>query len=373
MRLFCQCREPTEQQSVMTVGVAVVGQFVSSFDHRRRRRVHRIIRHNHAGHRRYCFDLLHRVEVSTFIELNIGNHERFKAGANATAGFAHAFGHRSDFAPGLPQHRDDAVSLAQFMRSKHDDVVTIGGHFSIVTGATTDNVTTRENRDMNSLFAIPAWLDLVAVGIGAAQGAMFSSRYRGAELDLLGVAIIGIVSGFGGSMVRDILLSTDIAALNSNWYLVTAVLCALGGMLVSSLLHRIEMVINVLDALTIGIFGAIGTTKALAFGLPVVPALFIGVAAAVGGSILRDMLLALPMQLMQVGSLYAVAAGLGGVTVIVLLSIGQSVTVAGFAGVAVTTAIRMLSVILGWKLPAQRGVPTVTSVIRTIRNKPKRK
>jgi len=225
---------------------------------------------------------------------------------------------------------------------------------------------------MNSLFAIPGWLDLVAVGIGAAQGAMFSSRYRGAELDLLGVAIIGIVSGFGGSMVRDIFLSTDIAALNSNWYLVTAVLCALGGMLVSSLLHRIEMVINVLDALTIGIFGVIGTTKALAFGLPVVPALFIGVAAAVGGSILRDMLLALPMQLMQVGSLYAVAAGLGGATVIVLLSIGQSVTVAGFAGVGVTTAIRMLSVILGWKLPAQRGVPTVTSVIRTIRNKPKR-
>ena len=172
---------------------------------------------------------------------------------------------------------------------------------------------------MNSLFAIPAWLDLVAVGIGAAQGAMFSSRYRGAELDLLGVAIIGIVSGFGGSIVRDIFLSTEIAAFNSNWYLVTAVLCALSGMLVSSLLHRIEMVINVLDALTIGIFGVIGTTKALAFGLPVVPALFIGVAAAVGGSILRDMLLALPMQLMQVGSLYAVAAGLGGASVIILL------------------------------------------------------
>ena len=72
-------------------------------------------------------------------------------------------------------------------------------------------------------------------------------------------------------------------------------------------------------------------------------------------------------------SLYAVAAGLGGATVNVLLSFGQSVTVAGFAGVEVTTAIRMLSVILGWKLPAQRGVPSVTSVIRTIRNNPKRK
>lgn len=214
------------------------------------------------------------------------------------------------------------------------------------------------------------WLDLVAVGIGAAQGAMFSSRYRDAELDLLGVAIIGIVSGFGGGIVRDIFLSTDIAAFQSNWYLVTAVLCALGGMLVSSLLHRIEAVINLFDALTIGIFGAIGTTKALAFGLPVVPALFIGVAAAVGGSILRDVLLALPMQLMQVGSLYAVAAGAGGVTIIAMLGLGQDVTLAGIVGVGVTTTIRMLAVIFGWTLPAQRGVPTVTSVIRTIRKKP---
>lgn len=222
---------------------------------------------------------------------------------------------------------------------------------------------------MNSLFAIPAWLDLLAVGIGAAQGAMFSARYRGAELDLLGVAIIGIVSGFGGSIVRDIFLSTEIAAFNSNWYLVTAVLSALVGMLISSLLHRIEMVINVFDALTIGIFGAIGTTKALSFGLPVVPALFIGVAAAVGGSIVRDLLLALPIQLMQVGSLYAVAAGIGGTTLITLISLGQDVTVASLISVAVTTTIRMLSVLFGWRLPAQREVPTVTTVIRTIRKK----
>ena len=228
---------------------------------------------------------------------------------------------------------------------------------------------TRENGRVNNLFVIPLWLDLLAVGIGAAQGAMFASRYRGAELDLLGVALIGIASGFGGGIVRDIFLSTDIAAFHSNWYLLTAIGCALFGMLVSSLLHRIEMVINLFDALTIGIFGAIGTTKALALGLPMVPSLFIGVAAAVGGSILRDMLLALPMQLMQVGSLYAVAAGIGGLTLVSLLSLGIDVTLASIAGVAVTTSIRMLSVILGWKLPAQREVPTVTTVIRTIRKK----
>jgi uncharacterized membrane protein YeiH len=220
-----------------------------------------------------------------------------------------------------------------------------------------------------SLFVIPLWLDLLAVAIGAFQGAMFASRYRDAELDLLGVALIGIVSGFGGGIVRDIFLSTDIAAFHDNGYLITATIAALVGMLIARFLHKIEFAITFLDALTIGIFGAIGTTKALSFGLPVIPALFIGVAAAVGGSIVRDMLLALPIQLMQVGSLYAVAAGIGGITVVGLLSLGQNVTVAGIAGVAVTTTIRMLSVILGWKLPAQREVPTVTTVIRTIRKR----
>lgn len=222
---------------------------------------------------------------------------------------------------------------------------------------------------MSSLFIVPLWLDLLAVAIGAFQGAMFASRYRDAELDLLGVALIGIVSGFGGGIVRDIFLSTDIAAFHDNGYLITATIASLVGMLIARFLHKIEFAITFLDALTIGIFGAIGTTKALSFGLPVIPALFIGVAAAVGGSIVRDMLLALPIQLMQVGSLYAVAAGIGGITVVGLLSLGQNVTVAGIAGVAVTTTIRMLSVILGWKLPAQREVPTVTTVIRTIRKK----
>lgn len=225
----------------------------------------------------------------------------------------------------------------------------------------------RENGRMDSQFVIPLWLDLFAVAIGAFQGAMFASRYRSVELDLLGVALIGIVSGFGGGIVRDVFLSTDIAAFHSDGYLITATVAALVGMLIARFLHKIELAITMVDALTIGIFGAIGTTKALSFGLPVIPSLFIGVAAAVGGSIMRDMLLALPIQLMQVGSLYAVAAGIGGVTIVSLVALGQDVTIASIAGVAVTTTIRMLSVTLGWKLPAQREVPTVTTVIRTIR------
>ena len=49
-----------------------------------------------------------------------------------------------------------------------------------------------------SLFSIPLWADLLAVGIGALQGATFAGQFRDRRLDLLGVAIIGIATGLGG-------------------------------------------------------------------------------------------------------------------------------------------------------------------------------
>lgn len=206
---------------------------------------------------------------------------------------------------------------------------------------------------MDAAFSIPLWLDLVAVGVGAIQGAMFASGYRNAELDLLGVAIVGIASGFGGGIVRDVLLSRELTALQSDWYIVVATAASLAGMLIAHRLRRVEGLISALDALTIGAFGAIGTTTSLALGLPWVPAIFIGVASAVGGSIMRDLLLHLPIQLMHVGSLYAVAAAAGGATIVALAELNVDVSIAGIVGVLVTTVIRMLSVLLGWKLPAQ--------------------
>ncbi|MGY6497663.1 MAG: trimeric intracellular cation channel family protein, partial [Microcella sp.] len=144
---------------------------------------------------------------------------------------------------------------------------------------------------MSPLFVIPLWADLLAVGVGALQGALFAAQFRDRRLDWLGVAIIGIVVGFGGGLLRDLLLNVELAPLQSNWYVAVATGAALLGMLLERVLSKLSKLITALDALTIGLFGAIGTTKALAFGLPPVAAVFVGVLAAVGGSILRDVLL----------------------------------------------------------------------------------
>ena len=223
---------------------------------------------------------------------------------------------------------------------------------------------------MTPLFVIPLWADLLAVGIGAAQGALFAAQFRDRRLDLLGVAIIGIATGFGGGILRDVLLSEVPAALSSNWYLIVATGAALLGMLLERLISRMGPLVNALDALTIGLFGAIGTTKALAMGLPVVPAIFVGVLSAVGGSILRDLLLNRPIALMHVGSLYAIAAAIGTTSLAVLLGFGVPVFIAATTCVILTFSVRVLAVLFNWSLPEQRAITTVPRIRRTPRGDP---
>jgi uncharacterized membrane protein YeiH len=201
---------------------------------------------------------------------------------------------------------------------------------------------------------IPLWANLLAVGIGSLQGALFAAQFRDRRLDLLGVAIIGIATGFGGGILRDILLNQVPTALLSNWYLPIATASALIGMLLQRIFTRIQPLITALDALTIGIFGAIGTTAALAGGLPSIPAIFVGAVSAVGGSILRDLLLSVPIALMQVGSLYAVAALVGATSLVVFVAVGASTILAAIICVVLTFVVRVLAVLFHWTLPEQR-------------------
>ncbi len=213
-----------------------------------------------------------------------------------------------------------------------------------------------------SLFSIPLWADLLAVGIGALQGATFAAQFRDRRLDLLGVAIIGIATGLGGGLLRDILLSQLPAALGDNWYLIVATAAALLGMLLERLFARLSIFVTVLDALTIGLYCAIGTSKALAAGLPPVPAVFVGVLAAVGGSILRDLLLGVPIAVMSVGSLYAVAAVAGAASLVAFVAIGVPVLVAAIVCVAVTFGVRILAVLFNWSLPEQRRLERIPGI-----------
>jgi len=181
-----------------------------------------------------------------------------------------------------------------------------------------------------------------------------------------------VMIGMGGGLIRDLLIGQPPATLQSNWYLITAVGAALFGMLLAGVFNRINTFIVVLDAVVIGMFGAFGVSKAVAFGIPAVPAVFIGVCAAVGGGVLRDMLMGLPVAIMHVGSLYAVAAGVGCSSIVIMHAFGVHITIAALIGIAVTAVIRVLAVLYDVSLPEQRRlhrrkVATETGILPIIK------
>ena len=204
-------------------------------------------------------------------------------------------------------------------------------------------------------FQVTLWIELVAAGLGGLQGALFAAGQRDRRIDVLGVIVIGLTVSLGGSLLRDIVLNQPPVVIWGDWYLLVAALSALVGMALQPLLSRTEWVITVLDAVVMGIFGAIGASKALSLGVGIPGAIVVGVIGAIGGGVLRDLILNRPISILHVGTLYAVAAGAGAGVLVGLVQFGVTVPIAGIIAVAVTTMVRLAAVRFRWTFPEQRA------------------
>jgi len=219
---------------------------------------------------------------------------------------------------------------------------------------------------VSGTFGVPLPVDLAAVAIGAVQGAVFGNRMaHERHIDLVGIAGVGIATGVGGGMLRDLLLEKPVAALSSNLYLTTAVLAALLGMLLADLVNRMELAVVAIDAASLGIWAAVGTYKANGFGFGVVTSVFVGVIACTGGTVIRDLLLRTEVSLVRVGSFYSIAALGGSTTFLAVERISDSAT-AAVAAILVTFGLRMLAWFFGWRTPRSRALrfPSTTASAR---------
>ena len=207
-------------------------------------------------------------------------------------------------------------------------------------------------------FQLTLWIELVAAGLGGIQGALFAASQRDRRIDVLGVIVIGLTVALGGSLLRDVVLNQPPVVVWVNWYLLVAGASAVLGMALQPLFARVGWVITVLDAVVMGLFGAIAASKALSLGVGSVGALVVGVIGAIGGGVLRDVILNRPISILHVGTLYAVAAGAGAGILIVLVRFGTPVPLAGLIAAAVTAAVRLAAVRFGWTFPEQRAVRT---------------
>ena len=203
---------------------------------------------------------------------------------------------------------------------------------------------------------VPAAVDLAAIVIGALTGGLLAAREGFA---VSGVLLLAVSGGLGGGLIRDVLLG-DVppVAMTNPAYLPTVSIAAAVTFFFSGWLARLTGLLVVLDAVTLGFFTVIGAQKAQLVGLPGASVVFVGTVTAVGGAVIRDVLLAQRAEIVQPGPYNAVAALLGAALLSVLAGpLGMEPLPVAALVIALVSALRVLSVWRGWEAPVAVDLP----------------
>ncbi|SNS89098.1 Uncharacterized membrane protein YeiH [Geodermatophilus saharensis] len=203
---------------------------------------------------------------------------------------------------------------------------------------------------------VPAAVDLAAIVVGALTGGLLAAREGFA---VSGVLLLAVSGGLGGGLIRDVLLAQGPpVALTDRSYLPAVAITAMVTFYFSGWLSRLTALLVVLDALTLGLFTVIGAQKAQLAGLPSASVVFIGTLTAVGGAVIRDVLLARRADIVQPGPYNAVAALLGATALTVLAGpLGLDPIPVALVVIALVSGLRVLSVWRGWEAPVAVDLP----------------
>ncbi len=186
-------------------------------------------------------------------------------------------------------------------------------------------------------------IDLLGVLLNGVLGGTIARRKR---FDLVGFAILAIVSALGGGMLRDTLLQAGPpVALTDPYYLGTALLGAVVAFLLPLRGSWWNRLFLVADGVVLGCWAATGAAKALAAGLGVLPALLLGVTTAVGGGMIRDVVVGETPAIFGGNTLYATSAVFASGAMIAGHAAGQET-----AGMLVAIAVGSgLSIVARWR------------------------
>jgi len=190
--------------------------------------------------------------------------------------------------------------------------------------------------------AVPIWLDLVCVGFGAFQGALFAIFYK--RFDLVGVISVAIVTGLGGGILRDLLLSAGRPVGMQDKYILTAIGGAAAALIIGRWYRKSSGIIVFLDSIAMALFAIAGTYKALIYDTSDLVAVILGIITAVGGGVLRDIVCRVTPQIFTGGPLYATATAIGATIFVFLERTDLNFNLAVAFSVAAIVLIHMTSV-----------------------------
>jgi uncharacterized membrane protein YeiH len=196
-------------------------------------------------------------------------------------------------------------------------------------------------------------LDIVGIAVFAVSGALAAVDKK---LDIFGVIFLAVATALGGGFIRDALLGATPAVALTDWrYLATPAIAGLIVFFVHPSVARWSRLFLLVDAAGLGLFAVAGTRKAIDSGVGPLGSSAIGILTAIGGGIIRDILVReIPHVLHR--EIYATAALLATVVVVVgdRLSLND-VAVAG-AAICVAFSLRVVSRWKNWAAPTAKAV-----------------
>ena len=195
-------------------------------------------------------------------------------------------------------------------------------------------------------------LDLIGTFVFALSGGTLAVR-KG--LDVFGIATLSLAAALAGGLVRDALLgATPPASFQDPRYLWTALAAAAAVFFFHRGIERMDKPVMVLDALGLGLFAVAGCRKALAFGLDPLPAVLLGVLTAIGGGVVRDLLVTETPRVLR-EDVYALAALLGAGAAALGHMLALPAVPVGIGAAALAAIVRIVSVRRGWQAPRAPG------------------
>lgn len=192
----------------------------------------------------------------------------------------------------------------------------------------------------------------LAASVTCALTGVLVARDKG--VDLFGALMAGIATSLGGGTVRDLLLGRKVFWMADETYLWFTVVTAALTFFVTRIRHLPENLFLIPDAIGMSLFAIVGTQVALDWHMPWLTASLLGVVTAVFGGLLRDVMIN-EVPLVFTSELYATAAWIGSMTLIVLNALDVNATVAAWVGILTCVMVRLIAI--RWKVTLPRFHP----------------
>lgn len=210
---------------------------------------------------------------------------------------------------------------------------------------------------MEKLHSFYYFLELAGTFAFAISGAV-AARER--SLDLFGISALAFTVACGGGIIRDLCIGAIPPAGLKNWQYLTVAIIATGLTVgLYSFVQRLKRPVLLFDSVGLSLFAVTGAQKALAYGHNGQVAILLGITTAVGGGVLRDILLnRIPIILEK--EIYASAALIGAV-IVVLGDYLNWVSPEWVSIIALATCftLRILALTYHWNLPTPTNKKTV--------------